>query len=193
MVPEERRTQLLAYAMEAFAENGLGQGRHAQIAEKAGVSVSTVFFYFPTREALVDAVLDEVARTLIEMTESVFRQPGSVRSLLLGQIEAFTEFVDTHPAHARVWLEWSTALREGLWPRYLAFQDRVVAIIANALEAGRRAGEVAPDIEPDGESRLLVAAGHTLAQMKLTRQDPAEIARFVDTLLRSALGRPAGD
>jgi TetR/AcrR family hemagglutinin/protease transcriptional regulator len=177
--------------MEAFAENGLGQGRHAQIARLAGVSVSTVFVYFPTREALVAAVLDEVEGELVGMTERVFGKPGLVRERLLDEIQSFMQFVDTHPAHARVWLEWSTALREGLWPRYLTFQERIVEIIAKAIEEGRGNGEVADDIEPDGEARMLVASGHTLAQMQFLRHDPAKVSRFVETMLRSAVGRPA--
>jgi AcrR family transcriptional regulator len=44
-----------------FAEGGLGAARHAEIAERAGVAVSTVFVYFPTREDLVRDVLDAVA------------------------------------------------------------------------------------------------------------------------------------
>ena len=56
--PEERRAQLLEIAIDVFAERGLGAARHAEIAERAGVAVSTVFAYFETREALVDAVLD---------------------------------------------------------------------------------------------------------------------------------------
>jgi TetR/AcrR family hemagglutinin/protease transcriptional regulator len=193
MAPAQRRAQLLAFAIEVFADSGIGQARHAQIAERAGVSVSTVFVYFPTREALVTAVLDEVERELVQLTEDVFDRPGSVRARILDEIESFMDFVDTHPAHARVWLEWSTALREGLWPRYLAFQERIINIIADSLEHGRRTGEVASDIEPDGEARLLVASGHTLAQMKFAPHDPVKVARFIDTLLRSALGRRAVD
>ena len=37
----------------------------------ARVSVPTVFFYFPTREALVMAVLDDVARFLTDMAVTI--------------------------------------------------------------------------------------------------------------------------
>jgi AcrR family transcriptional regulator len=58
--PGARRAELMACALAVFARRGLGEARHAEIAAEAGVSVATVFVYFPTREALVDAVLDEV-------------------------------------------------------------------------------------------------------------------------------------
>ena len=60
--PAARRAQLLACAMQVFARRGLGAARHAEVAATAGMSVATVFVYFPTRELLVKAVLDEVAR-----------------------------------------------------------------------------------------------------------------------------------
>ena len=61
LAPEARRAELMAVAIEVFARRGLGEARHAEIAAEAGVSVPTVFVYFPTRDALVHAVLDHVA------------------------------------------------------------------------------------------------------------------------------------
>ncbi|EMQ43494.1 hemagglutinin/protease regulatory protein [Vibrio cholerae O1 str. NHCC-006C] len=46
-------------ALEVFAKRGIGRGGHADIAQ---VSVATVFNYFPTREDLVDDVLNFVVR-----------------------------------------------------------------------------------------------------------------------------------
>ena len=72
--PEERRAQLLSIAIDVFADRGLGAARHAEIAERAGVAVSTVFAYFETREALVDAVLREVADFFIAAAERIHGQ-----------------------------------------------------------------------------------------------------------------------
>ena len=58
--PDERNRQLMAHAIAVFARRGLGRAGHAEIAERAGVSVATVFNYFNTREDLVDAVLTEI-------------------------------------------------------------------------------------------------------------------------------------
>ena len=65
---------LLRCAMRVFARRGLGAARHAEIARAARVSVPTVFFYFPTRKALVSAVLEEVARFFTEMADNGPRQ-----------------------------------------------------------------------------------------------------------------------
>src|SRR5579885_3157999 len=67
----ERKAVLLQTAIRVFARRGLGGARHTEIAREAGVSVPTVFFYFPTREALVHDVLTEVAGFYEDMTERI--------------------------------------------------------------------------------------------------------------------------
>ena len=114
-------------AMRVFARRGLGGARHPEIAKEARVSVPTVFFYFPTREALVKAVLDEVARFLTEMAvDDSCSGAGDAAQIVLAHAKAFADSVDTHPDYARVWLDWSTAMREEIWPHYLEFQENIV-------------------------------------------------------------------
>src|SRR6185369_60404 len=107
--PTERRTQLLTCALRVFARRGLGEGRHAEIAKEAGVSVPTVFFYFPTRADLVQAVLDEVERLYVEMAVLIHGCPLPAPRIMLDHATTFANSVDTHPDYARVWLDWSTA------------------------------------------------------------------------------------
>jgi len=184
----ERRAQLLAVALRVFARRGLGAARHAEIAEDAGVSVPTVFVYFPTRDELVSAVLDEIARFLIGMAERVHDTNAPVPHVVLAHAVAFADSIDTHPDHARVWLDWSTAIRDEVWPRYLAFQEKVVAIVERTLERGLRDGSVSVDVDPEDDARLIVGAAHMVAQMKLLQAAPERVARFVRTLVRTTVG-----
>ena len=138
--PLERRAQLLTCALEVFARRGLGEARHAEIAKEAGVAIATVFFYFPTRAALVQAVLTEVQRFYCAMADRVHGQDLPAPQLLLEHGIAFANSVDTHPNYARVWLDWSTAIRDEVWPQYLKFQDYVVKAIEKTIRRGRHAG-----------------------------------------------------
>jgi TetR/AcrR family hemagglutinin/protease transcriptional regulator len=56
-------------------------------------------------------------------------------------VRACLDLVERKPEYALIWLDWSTAVRDEVWPRYLAFQDRIVAMIAASIERGRRAGQ----------------------------------------------------
>ena len=85
---EERRAELLGAALTAFAARGIGETRHAQVAEVAGCSLSTVFVYFPTRENLVVAVLDEVERSLLDMAETIHATTAPVPDVYRGAYKA---------------------------------------------------------------------------------------------------------
>jgi TetR/AcrR family hemagglutinin/protease transcriptional regulator len=184
----ERRAQLLQCAMRVFARRGLGAARHAEIAKEAGVSVPAVFFYFPTREELVTAVLDEVDQFLMEMAEELHASERPAPEILLAHARAFAASVDTHPDYARVWLDWSTAIREEMWPRYLDFQERIVAVLARTIRRWQNERGAASDVDIEDDARLMVAAAHMVAQMKFTRVPSEKLDHFLRTLVGAALG-----
>jgi TetR/AcrR family hemagglutinin/protease transcriptional regulator len=187
--PAARRAQLLDCALAVFAERGLGRAGHARIAEAAGVSVPTVFHYFPTREALVDAVLDQVEDFFVTLARENYRSDGGTAERLVAHGLAFLATVDSHPNHIRVWLDWSTAIREHVWPRYLAFQERLVALVAEAIEDGRASGELPARVEPGSAARLFVGNAHMAAVMSFAPNIgidlPGHVRQAVATLVAS--------
>jgi TetR/AcrR family hemagglutinin/protease transcriptional regulator len=187
--PEERRAQLLEVAVRVFASNGLGQARHAEIAREAGVAVSTVFLYFPTREGLVDAVLSEVERVYLEMVEEVHSLGLPARTALERHVQSFIASLDAHLAHALVWLDWSTSFRHGVWQRFLGFMERIVELVEDTIRRGQREGAVDPSRDAHTAARLCVGAAQTLVHMKLVGMDSETIADFSRTALDTALGR----
>jgi AcrR family transcriptional regulator len=54
----QTRARILEAAVELLAENGDGEIVMPQVAERAGVSLRTVYRNFPTRDALLDAVAE---------------------------------------------------------------------------------------------------------------------------------------
>ena len=56
----DRRSQILAAAMEVFGEHGFHGTPTKELARRAGVSEALVFQHFPTKDALIAAILDHV-------------------------------------------------------------------------------------------------------------------------------------
>ena len=189
--PAERRARLLAHALRVFGRRGLAGGRHAEIARDARVSVPTVFVYFPTREALVAAVLDEVERFYVEMVETTLRLDLPAPELLLALARAFTASVDAEPERARLWLEWGAALREKSWRRYGAFQEHLVERVARIVRRGVAEGTLPSDVDPEADARIIVSGAPAVVQMKLGGRPDEEVERFVMTLVRATIGRLA--
>jgi TetR/AcrR family hemagglutinin/protease transcriptional regulator len=184
----ERQALLLRCAMRVFARRGLGAARHAEIARAARVSVPAVFFYFPTRKALVRAVLEEVARFFTEMAETVHGKREPAPELILAHMRAFADAVETHPDHTRILLEWSTALRDEVWPLFLRFQEKIIALIARTIRRWRIETASDRDLEAEDDARMIAATGYVLVQMKVAKLPNARIERFLHTLVRDTLG-----
>ncbi len=75
---ERTRQELLAAASRVLAEKGLHQTKIADIAAAADVGVGTFYLYFPTKEALFDAVVDDSVRRLkqtVDLARTAAREP----------------------------------------------------------------------------------------------------------------------
>ena len=185
--PADRRAQLLEAAIEAFARRGLARAGHAEIAEACGVSVATAFVYFPTREALVDAVLDELERVALEICDECYADGASAPEAIRRNVRAILDLAEGRPAYGLIWLDWSTAVRDDVWPRYLEFQGRVVERIADAIRRGRAAGNVRTKEEPETCARLIIGSTQMLAQMMFASEPRPRVEAFADAVIDLAL------
>lgn len=184
----ERKAALLQTAIKVFARRGLGGARHTEIAREAGVSVPTVFFYFPTREALVREVLTEVAGFYEDMNERIHASGDAPPTIVMAGARAFADSVVTHPDYACIVLEWSTSIRSELWPMYLQFQERIVGIVAETIRRWRVQTGSSRLEEAENDARVIATTGYVLAQMKITQVPQEKIDRFMRTVLYDTLG-----
>jgi AcrR family transcriptional regulator len=70
------RARVLAAAEEVFSEEG-GKAQVDEIARRAGVGVGTVCRHFPTKQALLDAVLEAMYASLLAEAEAALTEPDS--------------------------------------------------------------------------------------------------------------------
>jgi len=189
--PVERRSQLLQQAIAVCAQKGIGRARPIEVASAAGVSESTVYAYFQTRSEMIQAVLGEVEHFYMENNERFLA--GSdipVPELILGLGAAFSESVESHPDHARVWLDWSNSIGEMIFSRYLEYQERVVQLVTATLQRGRVDGTVANDIVAEDAARILYMSAQMVVQLKLTGRPSNDVNRFLISTTRAVIGRP---
>ena len=163
--PEERRRLLLTYAVEVFARRGIGRGGHTEIAEMGGVSVATVFNYFKTREALVEAVLEDVDNFLISLAEAVYAEESDPVQAIRTHIKAFLNACEENPSYIKVWLEWSASVREETWPSYLEFQNKLLEMIAKQVDKGVKKGLMEPGLAPKERARWALGNAQMLVSM----------------------------
>jgi TetR/AcrR family hemagglutinin/protease transcriptional regulator len=185
--PDERREQLLRCAITVFASHGLVAANHGMVATAAKVSVPTVFFYFKTRDALVDAVLAEVERFYASAFASANDMRTPAIETLAALSQALTNSLETHADYARIMREWSVSVRSDIWPRYLRLYRRMNRVLAKVIERGQREGSFRADLDPDDEAAILYAGSTALIQMMETGASAERLDRFQRAMIQGAL------
>ncbi len=163
--PQARRAQLIACALEIFAKRGIGRAGHAEIAEIAQVSVATTFNYFNTRIDLVDAVLSEIEDFYIQMIDSAYQKDRDIYDCIRQHVDTFIDVAYTKPNYISIWLEWSSSVREEVWPRYETLLKRCLEKIEPVLEQNFDSGKYTSDLSVHDLARTLNGFGYLAAQM----------------------------
>jgi len=189
--PDERRQQLLEVAIDLFAEKGLGEAKHADIARRAGISTAAVFVYFPTREALLASVVDEIGRFFLALFDDVEPQKGGAPEILKYLAGQTLKVDESHRNYVRVWLGWSTRFDDEMRARYLEFQDKLLSRLSEVLWAC----EDNISKENRDDARILLSTSHALSMMKLDGEPEEKLQRFtehaIDVVLAYSRQQPA--
>lgn len=189
---EEAKRRIVEAAAALHARNGARGTSHAMIARKAGVSIPTVYKYFPTANHLIPACTGLVAgRAPVALEETLFKDldgvPARVRALA-GALFRLHEYFSP-------WLRWSHAdaaafpalrgflkhvqehqvdmIRRALTPRGSKGPPETLVLVARILldfpswttltESGRSSDQAAATVT---EAILSICRSHPLSKEK---------------------------
>jgi TetR/AcrR family hemagglutinin/protease transcriptional regulator len=184
---EERRTQLLNCAVKIFAEHGLDAANHALVAEEASVSVPTVFFYFGSREKLVDAVLTDVERVNKLNFNKALENKAPANEVLIALSFDMIDSLNDHTYHSRIFREWSIMERADIWPRFLKLHQMIINTLIKIIKRGQREGNLRAELNAEDEAYILHASSYSMAHMMLTGCSQSKIESYLRTVLGTVL------
>lgn len=195
----ETRRAILDSARRLFDSDGYAQTTVEQIAEAADVAPRTFFRYFPTKESLLFATLDELRQGMFDALEQRPEDEPPLQSLsivladLAREVEAHREelswgfrmadelgvdgayersLVKQH-THARI--AELIAARLGVDPetdpRPLAFTMAAMGVFGSAMRARATGTACSPEESVRRFDELLAATGAALSEMAAVRGD----------------------
>ena len=184
-----RREDIITAAAAAYGELGYHGSSLREIAKRVGISHAGLLYYFPTKEALLAAVLErrdsedsereqltvppglEVLRHFVALAEHNVRHPGIVDLYSRLAAEAVTP---DHPAH------------EYFVRHYRAARDGV----HESFEALAARGELRDGVEPGPAALTFIALMDGLQVQWLTMPDEVDLVGALRTHLQSLLTVP---
>src|SRR3974377_1917541 len=101
---EHTRAAILKAAEELFAERGFASSRLEDVAERVGIRRASIFYYFPDKPALYDAVLANALGALLARTKAALRARGNLSARIEAAVTAWVETLGARPTLARLLL-----------------------------------------------------------------------------------------
>jgi TetR/AcrR family transcriptional regulator len=100
--PEQSRAAILKAAVREFAREGVAGARTDAIAQSAGVNKALLYYYFRDKEALYQAVLDEVFGGVRAAIHNALSQDLPPRERLASYVRAHFDYIASNPLYPRV-------------------------------------------------------------------------------------------
>jgi AcrR family transcriptional regulator len=92
---QRNRDRIVEVAREVFREQGYDASLDL-VAKRAGVGAGTLYRHFPTRENLIDAIMQNWVDRVNEVTEKTLAHEGDPRDLLLAWFAAYVTMISLH-------------------------------------------------------------------------------------------------
>jgi AcrR family transcriptional regulator len=143
------RTAIVSAARSVLISDGLTL-QIAQVAELAGVGVATIYRNFEDREALITAVLSQMADELLELVEAAGDGRDPIGSLTAA-IVAMTERLAEQRALVDIATQWRDRYPDN--PSLVNLQGR----LGELLVAAQQVGQVRGDVDAEDLRVLMIA------------------------------------
>ena len=175
---EERRAVTVEAVVELAAQQNPSEITTAAIAKHMGVTQGALFKHFPTKEAILQAVMEWVAERLLDRMEMAARSASSPIAAIEAMFMANVEFVAEHPGVPRM-LFGELQRAQQTAPKRMAqtlirrYGERLHAL----LEQGKAAGELTATLDTEAAATLLIGMVQGLVMQSLLADDVQRIRR----------------
>ena len=173
----ETRARILDSARRVFGRHGYAAGTTNRIADEAGISVGSLYQYYPNKDAILAALVrDHIEEGTRELLAATARAGSDLESLVQSAVTALVEVHAADRKLHRVLFEES--------PRPASLRAELARLEATAV------GLVAARLSPSDEltARIVVTTIESLVHRLVASDRPLDTARFIAETTRLVAG-----
>lgn len=147
--PEESKYGILQAAFNVFVDRGFDGARVAQIAKTAGIQQGLIYHYFPSKQKLFYAVIDEVFRPFFDAYESDPYEKPCLEHIEKW-IRNYFQFLVENPKVTRLYT-WCLASHSWLdAPQMHSRADEMTLQLVKDIDQAKEAGVIRQDVDSAG-------------------------------------------
>ena len=174
----ERRAATVEAVVDLAAEQNPSDITTTAIAQKMGLTQGALFRHFPTKDAILEAVMSWVTDRLLARVDKAAEGAASPKAALEAVFMTHIDFVSDHPGVPRMLFGELQRPGETL-PKRMAqtlirhYGERLRGL----LEAGKARGELRADLDPDAAITLFIGTIQGLVMQSMLAGDVTHIRR----------------
>jgi AcrR family transcriptional regulator len=186
---ERNRRMILGAAKAVFAHRGLDASLD-EVAREAGLGVGTVYRRFPNREALIDALFDDLVASITHIADESLALPRAWDGLVHFTM-SMLESQSRDKSLRDVLIARQNDLDEHGQEKRHVVRETVQPMLYTLVERAKQEGDLRPDVVPSDIGVLLVAA---VSLLEFTAPvAPDGWRRHVAIILDGLRARPEAD
>lgn len=175
---DERRAATVEAVIDLAAEQNPSDITTTAIAERMGLTQGALFRHFPTKDAILQAVMSWVTERLLVRVDQAAQGAGSPVAALEAVFMAHIDFVSEHPGVPRMLFGELQRPGETLPKRMVqTLLHHYDQRLSRLLEAGKGQGELHADLDVDAAAVLFIGTVQGLVMQSMFAGDVARIRR----------------
>jgi AcrR family transcriptional regulator len=136
---DETRERIVSAAIRLFTQKGFESTTVDEIAEAADVAKGTFFNYFPRKEAVLDALGEQVIQEMEEVTRALLAQPGTAPEKIHRFASEITSRHSNNRELSRVFVQ---RMLSNFQEPIHSTAGRIRELLRSLIEQGQAAGEI---------------------------------------------------
>ena len=151
------KESLIIATIEVISEQGLQRLTTREVAKKQGISESTIFKHYKTKNELILAVLEYFSQYDQAIVESIVLKEYNPIEAVTYFVEAYVTYYENYPEITAITLSYEGLMHE---PELSAVVYRIftkrVNIIKSLIEDAKRQKAIPKDIDPESLADLII-------------------------------------
>lgn len=175
---EQRRASAVEAVIALAAEHNPGDITTSAVAKHMGLTHGALFRHFPTKEAILQAVIEWVAKHLLARVDTAAQTASSPLAALEAMFMAHIKFVVEHPGVPRMLIAELQRAEDTVPKRMVQTLIRHYSErLSRLMEQGKKQGELAATLDTQAASSLFIGTIQGLVMQSLLTGDVSRIRK----------------
>jgi AcrR family transcriptional regulator len=171
---EKRKKMLLKIAYDLFLTKGYENTSVDEIIEKAQIAKGTYYYYFQSKEQMLEEVIDMMIKNEVKMAEQIIRTDISVPQKIVGILTSMKPTEEEQPIKNTLFQEENVLMHHKVRKKLI---DTLTPLLSEVIKEGVNEGIFKCDNIPELVKMLLIISDGTFNEGTFTERD---ISVFID-------------